>query len=70
MRTLARSCTECDTAEEVKVALIGTGSVEFTRNVVTDLCSYLKGMGRPRPGPEEGEPRCFSAENGLDAAIP
>ena len=24
----------------VKVAFIGAGSVEFTRNVVTDLCSY------------------------------
>jgi hypothetical protein len=40
MRTLARSCTECNTAEVVKVAFIGTGSVEFTRNVVTDLCSF------------------------------
>ena len=24
----------------VKVAFIGAGSVEFTRNVVTDLCGY------------------------------
>jgi alpha-galactosidase len=40
MRTLARSCTECDTAGVVKVAFIGAGSVEFTRNVVTDLCGY------------------------------
>ena len=24
----------------VKVAFIGAGSIEFTRNVVTDLCSY------------------------------
>ena len=40
MRTLARSCTKCDTAEVVKVAFIGAGSVEFTRNVVTDLCGY------------------------------
>ena len=40
MRTLARSCTECDTADVVKVAFIGAGSVEFTRNVVTDLCGY------------------------------
>ena len=24
----------------VKVAFIGAGSVEFTRNVVTDLCRY------------------------------
>ena len=39
MRTLARSCTKCDTAEVVKVAFIGAGSVEFTRNVVTDLCT-------------------------------
>ena len=40
MRTLARSCTKCDTAEVIKVAFIGAGSVEFTRNVVTDLCGY------------------------------
>ena len=40
MRTLARSCTKCDTAGVVKVAFIGAGSVEFTRNVVTDLCSF------------------------------
>src|SRR5690242_15358759 len=40
MRSLARSCTKCDTAEVVKVAFIGAGSVEFTRNVVTDLCGY------------------------------
>jgi alpha-galactosidase/6-phospho-beta-glucosidase family protein len=39
MRTLARSCTKCDTAEVVKVAFIGADSVEFTRNVVTNLCS-------------------------------
>src|SRR5215467_4302560 len=24
----------------IKVAFVGAGSVEFTRNVVTDLCSY------------------------------
>jgi alpha-galactosidase len=23
-----------------KVAIIGAGSVEFTRNILTDLCSY------------------------------
>src|SRR6266480_2175886 len=40
MRTLARSCTKCDTAGVIKVAFIGAGSVEFTRNVVTDLCGY------------------------------
>src|SRR5215467_9550278 len=40
MRSLARTCTKCDTAEMVKVAFIGAGSVEFTRNVVTDLCGY------------------------------
>ena len=28
------------TACMVKVAFIGAGSVEFTRNVVTDLCSF------------------------------
>jgi alpha-galactosidase len=26
----------------IKVAFIGAGSIEFTRNVVTDLCSYLE----------------------------
>src|SRR5215467_8360548 len=40
MRSLARSCTKCDTAGVVKVAFIGAGSVEFTRNVVTDLCGF------------------------------
>src|SRR6266704_53905 len=35
MRSLARSCTKCDTAEVVKVAFIGAGSVEFTRNDVS-----------------------------------
>jgi alpha-galactosidase len=40
VRSLARSCAECDTAGVVKVAFIGAGSVEFTRNVVTDLCGY------------------------------
>ena len=40
MRSLARSCTKCDTAGVVKVAFIGAGSVEFTRNVVTDLSGY------------------------------
>src|SRR5215475_11845283 len=40
LRSLARSCTKCDTAVVVKVAFIGAGSVEFTRNVVTDLSGY------------------------------
>ncbi len=30
----------------VKVAVIGAGSVEFTRNIVTDLCSYPELHGR------------------------
>ena len=30
----------------IKVAFIGAGSVEFTRNVVTDLCSYPELNGR------------------------
>ncbi|HEV8220252.1 MAG TPA: hypothetical protein VGQ05_08320 [Streptosporangiaceae bacterium] len=30
----------------IKVAFIGAGSVEFTRNVVTDLCSYPELTGR------------------------
>ena len=29
-----------------KVAFIGAGSVEFTRNVVTDLCTYPELEGR------------------------
>src|SRR4051794_41593207 len=29
----------------VKVAFIGAGSVEFTRNVVTDLCSFRELQG-------------------------
>src|SRR2546421_10626764 len=45
MRSLARSCTKCDTAVVVKVAFIGAGSVEFTRNVVTDLCGYPEFRG-------------------------
>src|SRR5215831_17629165 len=40
LRSLARSCTKCDTAGVVKVAFIGAGSVKFTRNVVTDLCGF------------------------------
>jgi alpha-galactosidase len=30
----------------VKVAVIGAGSVEFTRNIVTDLCTYPEFKGR------------------------
>jgi alpha-galactosidase len=30
----------------VKVAVIGAGSVEFTRNIVTDLCTYPELQGR------------------------
>ena len=30
----------------VKVAVIGAGSVEFTRNIVTDLCSFPELQGR------------------------
>ncbi len=30
----------------IKVAFVGAGSVEFTRNVVTDLCSYPEFSGR------------------------
>ncbi|HVH94665.1 MAG TPA: alpha-glucosidase/alpha-galactosidase, partial [Nocardioidaceae bacterium] len=30
----------------VKVAVIGAGSVEFTRNIVTDLCTYPEFQGR------------------------
>src|SRR5258708_14843839 len=37
---LLEAARKCDTAEVVKVAFIGAGSVEFTRNVVTDLCGY------------------------------
>src|SRR2546421_4005977 len=45
MRSLARSCTKCDTAVVMTVAFIGAGSVEFTRNVVTDLCGYPEFRG-------------------------
>src|SRR5215469_1716991 len=41
---LARSCSVQSRMQHfpavVKVAFIGAGSIEFTRNVVTDLCSY------------------------------
>ncbi len=30
----------------IKVTFIGAGSIEFTRNVVTDLCSYPEFRGR------------------------
>src|SRR5436190_24107536 len=40
----ARYCALPGTMEHwrvvIKVAFIGAGSVEFTRNVVTDLCSF------------------------------
>jgi alpha-galactosidase len=36
----------CDRDAVVKVAFIGAGSVQFTRNVVTDLCSYPELKGR------------------------
>src|SRR5260370_13809962 len=29
----------------IKVAFVGAGSIEFTRNVVTDLCSYPEFRG-------------------------
>jgi alpha-galactosidase/6-phospho-beta-glucosidase family protein len=30
----------------IKVTFVGAGSIEFTRNVVTDLCSYPEFHGR------------------------
>jgi alpha-galactosidase len=30
----------------IKVTFVGAGSIEFTRNVVTDLCGYLEFHGR------------------------
>src|SRR5258708_20969776 len=37
---LLEAARKCDTAEVVKVASMGAGSVEFTRKVVTGLCGY------------------------------
>jgi alpha-galactosidase len=46
----ARYCALPGTMEHwravIKVAFIGAGSVEFTRNVVTDLCSYPELTGQ------------------------
>ncbi len=41
MQDLARKLREWNTHRAViKVTFVGAGSIEFTRNVVTDLCGY------------------------------
>ncbi len=45
----ARSCAQTRAMEHyravIKVTFVGAGSIEFTRNVVTDLCSYPEFRG-------------------------
>jgi alpha-galactosidase len=63
----------------VKVAFIGAGSVEFTRNVVTDLCSYpelrgglelsLHDIDETRLGYAEALAKRISAQSGADADV-
>lgn len=63
----------------VKVAFIGAGSVEFTRNVVTDLCSYPELRGRlqlslhdideTRLGYAEALANRISAQSGAGAEV-
>ncbi len=62
----------------VKVAFIGAGSVEFTRNVATDLCSYaelgplhlaLHDVSAERLGHAEALVRRITAQTGADATV-
>jgi alpha-galactosidase len=63
----------------VKVAFIGAGSVEFTRNVVTDLCSFaelhgnlelsLHDIDAERLGYAEALSKRISAQSGAGATI-
>src|SRR5258705_10963262 len=45
----ARSCAQTGAMEHyravIKVTFVGAGSIEFTRNVVTDLCAYPEFRG-------------------------
>jgi alpha-galactosidase len=63
----------------VKVAFIGAGSVEFTRNVVTDLCSFgelhgqlelaLHDIDETRLGYAEALAKRISTQSGADAVV-
>jgi alpha-galactosidase len=62
----------------VKVAFIGAGSVEFTRNVATDLCGYaelgplhlaLHDVSAERLGHAEALVRRIAAQTGADATV-
>jgi alpha-galactosidase len=62
----------------VKVAFVGAGSVEFTRNVVTDLCGYpelgqlqlaLQDISAPRLEHAEALTRRIVEQTGADAVV-
>jgi alpha-galactosidase len=63
----------------IKVAFVGAGSVEFTRNVVTDLCGYaglggelhlaLHDVSAARLGHAEALARQIAAQTGSGAAV-
>lgn len=63
----------------IKLAFIGAGSVEFTRNVTTDLCSYpefrgglhfaLYDISAERLAHAERLVRRISAQTGADATV-
>ena len=63
----------------IKVAFIGAGSVEFTRNVATDLCSYpefraglhfaLYDINAERLAHAERLVNRISAQSGADATV-
>jgi alpha-galactosidase len=63
----------------IRVTFIGAGSVEFTRNVVTDLCSYPEFRGRLHLALHDIDPerlahagqlaRRISAQTGADAVV-
>ena len=67
------------TACMVKIAFIGAGSVEFTRNVVTDLCSFsalhgelelsLQDIDAQRLGYAVALAHRISEQSGVDAKI-
>jgi alpha-galactosidase len=62
-----------------KIAFIGAGSVEFTRNVVTDLCSFeelhgnlelsLHDINAERLGYADALARRINAQSGAGATI-
>ena len=63
----------------VKIAFIGAGSIEFTRNVVTDLCGYpelgpglhfaLHDISPERLAFAEALTRAIVAQTGADAQV-